>query len=559
MSAQPIGCSTRRSSLDKYVSIDELMPIRSMKEGEWWRLRWWGVVCLVWYFFDWKKPSVHGRSFPELAGFAWAGIYRSMRLPEIAAASFKNEGHFRVKGRVSGTERFFGTAFRSSRKSRELQQIIDEVNLRHHVAGIVRRHGRDFEVLPHYETAFAYVATAFIESIRRGYHARGLDLRSPKGRKISQQVCTVLYQVAGMVGLTRMPKNLEAHEKLRDAVESCLAAHPPSPWMQAQAQEIGKKILPLTSAFAGISLESTLQRYLDPATSSYLFPDPAVVEQVRPVYEEWRNRLRPRPRSLWKRILAVFTRPEPPAARHDLEPLWEAYWEAPDDSTDARLIGAVLLCALGASPEKKAWWNPMVLRLEAREPLFQQGKRHNRCYVLLKSSEPLIVTRKGMPSHDPEAEIEIARVTGPTVLGEIGMWRGRAAITTVFSHKPCELTVLRLDQETFDALKANSGFWNAVAAEVQRRLKISTKVLEKFLREYEEKLQDEKFTSLCQLIRYINGDIHARLDLVPEVQPEMTLAQCVELLRTLASSMVDRRPDDPAFRATLETLLDVVG
>lgn len=558
MSAQTIGCSNRRSSLDKYLSIDELTPIRTMKEGEWWRLRWWGVVRLIWYFFDWKKPSVHGRSFPELAGFAWAGIYRSMRVPEIAAASFKNEGHFRAKGRVSGTERFFGAAFRSPRKSRKLQQIIDEVNLRHHVAGIVRRHGRDFEVFPHYETAFAYVAAAFIESIRRGYQSRGVNLSSRKGRKISQQVCTVLYQVAGMVGLTRKPKNLEAHEKLRDAVESCLAAHPPSAWMQTQAREIGKKILPITSAFAGVTLESMLQRYLDPVTSAYLFPDPAVVEQVRPIYEERRKGLFVQ-KSFWQRILNLFIPPEPPVIRHDLNPLWEAYWETPDDSTDARLIGAVLLCALEASPEEKAWWNPMVLRLEAREPLFRQGKRHDRCYVLLKTSEPLIVTRKGMPGHDPEAEIEIARVTGPTVLGEIGMWRGRAAITTVFSHKPCELTVLRLDQEIFDALKANSGFWNAVAAEVQRRLKISTKVLEKFLQDYEEKLQDEKFTSLCHLIRYINGDIHARLDLVPEVQPEMTLAQCVELLRTLASSMVDRRPDDPAFRATLETLLDVVG
>jgi hypothetical protein len=39
----------------------------------------------------------------------------------------------------------------------------------------------------------------------------------------------------------------------------------------------------------------------------------------------------------------------------------------------------------------------------------------------------------------------------------------------------------------------------------------------------------------------------------------MTLAQCIELLRTLAGSMVDRYPDDPTFRTTLENLLDVVG
>lgn len=529
-----------------------------MKEGEWWRLRWWGVVRLIWYFFDWKKPSVHGRSFPDLAGFSWAGIYRSMRVPEIAAASFKNEGHFRAKGRVAGTERFFGAAFRSPRRSRKLQQIIDEVNLRHHVAGIVRRKGRDFEVMPHYETAFAYVATAFIESIRRGYQSRGVDLSSPKGRKISQQVCTVLYQVAGMVGLTRMPKNLEAHEKFRDSVESGLAAQPPSAWMQTQAREIGKKILPITSAFAGVTLESTLQRYLDPVTSAYLFPDPAVVEQVRPIYDERRNSLHVQ-KSFWSRILNVFIPPEPPVPRHDLDPLWEAYWKTPDDSTDARLIGAVLLCALESTPEEKAWWNPVVMRLQAREPLFRQGKRHDRCYVLLKTSEPLIVTRKGMMGHDPGAEIEIAQVDRPTVLGEIGMWRGRPAITTVAPHKPCELTVLSLDAKTFDVLKGNSGFWNAVAAEIQRRLKISTKALEKTLLQYEERLKDENFTSLCHLIRYVNGDIHARLDLVPEVQPEMTLAQCIELLRTLAGSMVDRYPDDPTFRTTLENLLDVVG
>jgi CRP-like cAMP-binding protein len=160
---------------------------------------------------------------------------------------------------------------------------------------------------------------------------------------------------------------------------------------------------------------------------------------------------------------------------------------------------------------------------------------------------------------DPGVEIEIARVNAPNMLGEIGMWRGRPAIATVACAEPARLRVLRLDTPAFNALKAQSGFWNAVAAEVQKRLRVSMKHLEQSLRHSAVRIQDPELDGLLQLIAYINGDTTVQLDRIPGVHEEITLAECVDLLRQMASAVYDRNRQDPELQVHLGNLLDVIG
>jgi hypothetical protein len=76
----------------------------------------------------------------------------------------------------------------------EFQEIVRLVNLRHHVAGVVRTTAGDHvRVVDGYEAEYAYVATAFIESIRRGLALCGLPAKSPRGRALGGQVATILY------------------------------------------------------------------------------------------------------------------------------------------------------------------------------------------------------------------------------------------------------------------------------------------------------------------------------------------------------------------------------
>lgn len=561
MSASNHPVAALAHSLDSYVDAADLTPCLPLPESEWGPLRRRALADLLWGFLTWRNLRRHrGFFIADIIGFGWAGIYRSMLVPAISAASFKNEGHFRPGDRISGTERFFGSAFRYPRGSGILGRIIDEVNVRHHAVGIIRRKGNSVEVDPHYEAAFAYVATAFIEGIRNGYAACGLPATSPKGRRIGEDLCTMVYRVAGMVGLNRMPKDLGAHERFRDAYEAHLKRLKRSHWMETQARELAKRIFPYTAARSGVPMQEHVRRHLDPMTADFLFPDPSVLQQVQPAYDEFQRRLRDRGhKGLWVVWSHLFPKPPRQEDVDNQERLWRAYRQAPDDSVEARIMGAVLLHAIELGPVGAPWLDPVDLRLDTGKPLIQQGEIHPYCYVVLETSAPLVVRRRGVPGMDPGVEVEIARVQAPTVLGEIGMWRGRPAIATVTCSEPVQLRVLRLDKAAFSALKNQSGFWNAVAAEVQKRLRVSMTHLEQSLDQAAARVKDPEFEGLLQLIRYINGDVTTRLDQIPGVHPEISLAGCVDLLRQMATSVHDRHREDPALQVHLENLLDVIG
>ena len=50
-----------------------------------------------------------------------------------------------------------------------------------------------------------------------------------------------------------------------------------------------------------------------------------------------------------------------------------------------------------------------------------------------------------------------------------------------------------------------------------------------------------------------------QLDRIPGVHEEITLAECVDLLRQMASAVYDRNRHDPELQVHLGNLLDVIG
>jgi len=317
-------------------------------------------------------------------------------------------------------------------------------------------------VVPGYEADYAYVATAFIESIRRGLGLCGLASDSPAGRVLAGQVCTTLYQLAGSTGLTRVPRDLAAHERFRDAYDQRLRERPPSPRVRRMAQEIAHRIVPFTAFMSGSTAAAHVARHIDPETRQFLFPDGEVPEELERRRQEWHRRQK-RQRTL----------------------------------ADIR----------GKSQARQA----------------------------------------------------LALLAAPTVLGEIGMWRGQPAVATVLSRGPNRLEVLVIDTERFQSLKNEPGFRAATAAEVQRRLSLNTSLTGTQLEDAAARSGDLRLASIAQLFRYLTGDSHVALDAVIDLPEDATPVECVEALRRQVDAAIAAGGLAPDLVRYLQQVVATIG
>jgi CRP-like cAMP-binding protein len=522
-----VSSRSRRGTLDDFLAADDIAPLPSLTDEEWNTIRRVAGGHLAWRFCTLRNLWVHrGRFACDAFGFAWGGIYRTLLVSSIVATSYRNEGLFRAGERIQGTSDFFRSGFILPRSSAEFREIARVVNLRHHVAGVVVADADGgYRVIDGYEADYAYVATAFIEAIRRGMAACGLPPDSPRGRALSEQVCTVLYQVAGLTGLRRVPRDLAAHERFRDAYDRHLRDRPASARVQRMGREIARRIVPVTATHADETVANHVRRHLDPETAAYLFPDGtgADLEAQR---EEWVRRHRVR-----KPIEAIRSRSTAREAvwnRPDVAALRRAYEQAASDSTDDRLIGSILLHALDADGDAARPLERRTIELAAGEPLIRQGATVGEMYIVLSFTAPLVVLHQTDAAPEPR---QVATITGPTVLGEIGMWRGQPAVATVVSREPNRLDVLVIDAERFESLKHEPGFRAATAAEVQRRLSLNTALTGTQLEEAAARSGDARLASIAQLFRYLTGDSHVALDAVVDLPEDATPVECVEALR----------------------------
>jgi hypothetical protein len=539
-------------TFEAYVSSRDVAPLDALN---WDDVRRSAMRRLAWHFCTLRNLRVHrGRYLRDAIGFAWGGIYGSLRVGSIVTTSYRNEGHFRAGERIFGTGDFFSGALRLSRDATALEELVGLVNLRHHVAGVVRRDAGGVRVLPGYEADYAYVATAFIESLRRGYAACGVRPDGARGRLIATELCTILYQVAGLTGLARGPRDLAAHERFRDAYERRLEERPPSPRVRRMGQEIARRIVPLTAAMADTTVAGHVARHFDPPTRDLLFPGgqiPAALEEQR---VDWHARLVRTP-TIWEPRTRSSAR-DAIRRRPDVAALQAAYRAAPADLTADRLIGAILLHALDGGDGTGRPFERRDIDLAAGDALIRQGQTVGEMYVVLSASSPLAVMRSTAAAPVP---VQVATLAAPTVLGEIGMWRGQPAVATVMATAACRLDVLAIDAERFASLKDESGFRAATAAEVQRRLALNAELVGTLLEDTATRTNSPLLASINQLFRFLSGDTDNPLDAVVGLPDEATPAECVEALRAQVDEAIRAGGLGPDLERYLADVVSTVG
>jgi CRP-like cAMP-binding protein len=545
----------RSGTLEEFLAPQDIAPLPSLTDDEWNAIRRVAGRALAWRFCTLRNLWVHrGRFVADALGFAWAGIYRTLLVSSIVATSYRNEGLFRAGERIQGTGDFFRGGFLLPRASSEFREIVRLVNLRHHVAGVVVADADGgYHVIDGYEADYAYVATSFIEAIRRGMAACGLPPDSPRGRALSEQVCTVLYQIAGLTGLRRVPRDLAAHERFRDAYDRHLRERPSSPRVRRMAQEIARRIVPLTAAMADETVLGHVRRHLDAETEAFLFPTEPDAE-LDAQRQEWRRRLRGTTREsglrnrskdralLWQQA--------------DVVALHAAYEAADTHDTTDRLIGAILLHALDSSRGTEPLFKRRTIDLAAGEPLIRQGQPVHEMYVILSATTRLCVLQAASDAAEP---LELATLAAPTVLGEIGMWRNRPAVASVVSRRPNRVEALMIDRAGFEALSQEPGFRAATAAKVQQRLAINATQVGTLLDATAAKSGDPRLVSIAQLVRFLSGDSSTPLDAVIDLPDDAAPEECVEALRKQTHDAIEAGGLSPELVRHLEQVVATIG
>jgi CRP-like cAMP-binding protein len=554
MTPQPGSVAPTPGTLDDFLDAEDIAPLPRLSDDEWAATRRACLGAMARQFFTLRNLWVHRGGYGrDSVGYAWGGIYRSLLVPSIVTTSYRNEGHLRAGDRIFGTGDFFRGGFVLPTTSVEFRELVEVVNLRHHVAGVVVPEGDGVRVLGAYEADYAYVATSFIESIRRGFAACGLAADSDRGREVATHFCVLLYQLAGSTGLTRIPRDLAAHERFRDAFDRHLATRPPAPRVRRMAQEIARRIVPVTSAMADETVRAHVRRHLDPDTARFLFPD-ETDDELESQRNEWQRRLRATTleagvRSRADSRSALWRRPDV-AALHD------AYRAAAPDLTNDRLIGAILLHALDANRTSAAPLEQRTIDLAAGEPLIRQGDTPGEMYVVLSATSPLVVMQASSAAPDPH---RMATVSLPTVLGEIGMWRNMPATATVLAPQPSRVEVLVIDATRFEALRQEPGFRVAAAAAVQRRLAVNATLVGNALVDACVRSGDRRLASIAQLLRYLTGDSSVQVDAIDDVPLHATPAECVDSLRRQVREALDAGVLDPALERSLAHVVATIG
>jgi CRP-like cAMP-binding protein len=319
------------------------------------------------------------------------------------------------------------------------------------------------------------------------------------------------------------------------------------------AQEIARRIVPLTAAMADETVLVHVRRHLDEETEAFLFPaDPdAELEAQR---QDWRRRLRGTTRESGLR-----NRSKDRALlwqRSDVAALHAAYVAAgPHDATD-RLIGAILLHALDASRGSEPLYKQRSIELAAGEPLIRQGQPVHEMYVILSATAPLCVLKAVPDAAEPR---ELATLAAPTVLGEIGMWRNQPAVASVVSRLPNRVEALVIDAAGFKELSQEPGFRAAAAAKVQRRLAINASHVGVLLDDTAAKTGDPRLVSIAQLVRFLSGDSSTPLDAVIDLPDDATPEECVEALRKQAHDAIAAGGLSPELVHHLEPVVATIG
>jgi len=177
-------------------------------------------------------------------------------------------------------------------------------------------------------------------------------------------------------------------------------------------------------------------------------------------------------------------------------------------------------------------------------------------YVVISTTAPLVVLQAIGDEAEPR---QVATLTAPTVLGEIGMGRGQPAVATVTTRVPNRLELLVIDRGRFAALKEEPGFRAATAAEVQRRLALNSALVGTLLDDAAGSSGSPLLASIAQLFRYLTGDAHVALDAVVGLPDEATPAECVDALRQQVDEAIRGGGLSPDLERQLGSVVATIG
>jgi hypothetical protein len=552
--------------LEDHIPAEMIGLIPEISEKEWNSRRKSSFFNLLTRFLTFRNLLAYrGHYTRDVLGYGWGALYQTLRASSVVATTYRNGGHLRAGERLFGTGEF-SQIFKMPRNSKFLHDVIRVVNLRHHVAGVVLPSGvlnlveghSGAEVVPGYEADFAYISASYVENIMRGYRACGVRPGSRTWQRLGENLTVILYQSAKATGLSRAPKDFHAQEEFCRAYEERFKSHPPGERITAMARETALRMVPVTAAMTGISMEEHIDRHIDELSRQWLFPDRSVLKEMQPVYAEWME-LRQEKAKAAKKAARQRLREEL-MERPDVAALWEAYGKIPRTHTDSRLMGAVLLHAID-DPESS--YKIETIQITPEKPLLRQGEVSEAMVVILESSEPLLITCSAEPESEScqaEEEVKVVEeISGPAILGDLGLLGNRRELTTTGVRRPATLRVIRIDRNQFAALSTQSGFRSAVAADVQYALRTEVKGLLHLLVNHPEMESDEGYCSLVLLLQHLCGEEGVPLDRIKAYPQQATVQESIEFLRPLAADVKHRLGDRHHLTKLISAVAETIG
>ncbi len=560
------GAVRHRGMLEDYLPPEMIRPIPDISEKEWNSRRRSSFFNLLTRFFSFRNLLTYrGHYTRDVLGYGWGALYQTLRASSVVATTYRNGGHLRAGERLFGTGEF-SQIFKMPRNSKFLHDVIRVVNLRHHVAGVVLPSGvlnlveghSGAEVLPGYEADFAYIAASYVDNIMRGYRACGVRPGSRKWQRLGENLTVILYQSAKATGLSRAPRDFQAQEEFCRAYDQRFKSHPPGERITAMARETALRMVPVTAAMTGISMEEHIDRHIDELSRNWLFPDRSVLKEMEPVYAEWMELRREKAKAAKKAARQRLR--EELMERDDVAALWEAYGKIPRTHTDSRLMGAILLHAID---DPASSYKIETIQITPEKPLLRQGEVSEAMVVILESSEPLVITCSAESETEcckADAEVKVVEeISGPAILGDLGLLGHRRELTTTGVRRPATLRVIRVDRHQFATLSTQSGFRSAVAADVHYALRTEVKGLLHLLVNHPEMESDAGYRSLVLLLQHLCGEEGVALDRIEGYPQQATVQESIEFLRPLAADVKHRLGDRHHLTKLINAVTETIG
>ena len=560
------GAARHRGMLEDYIPPEMIGPIPEISDKEWNSRRRSSFFNLLTRFLTFRNLLAYrGHYTRDVLGYGWGALYQTLRSTSVVATTYRNGGHLRAGERLFGTGEF-SQIFRLPRNSKFLHEVIRVVNLRHHVAGVVLPSGilnlaegkAGAEVMPGYEADFAYISASYVDNIMRGYRACGVRPGSRTWQRLGENLTVILYQTGKATGLSRAPKDFHAQNEFCRAYEERFRSHPPGERITAMARETALRMVPVTAAMTGISMEEHIDRHIDDLSRDWLFPDRSVLKEMEPVYTEWME-LREEKAKAAKKAARQRLREEL-WERPDVAALWEAYGKIPRTHTDSKLMGAILLHAID---DPASSYKIETIQITPEKPLLRQGQVSEAMVVILESSEPLVVSCSEEPESDScvaGSEVEVVdEISGPAVLGDLGLLGNRRELTTTGVRRPATLRVIRIDRQQFASLSTQSGFRSAVAADVHHAIHTEVKGLLHLLEKHPEMETDVGYRSLVLLLQHLCGESDVPMDRIEGYPQHATLQESIEFLRPLAADVKHRLADRHNLSKLINAVVETIG